>query len=743
MAHSVELELGGRKLIIESGHVAKQANGAVTVRYGDSMVLSTVCSNQEPREGFDFFPLTVEYRERAYAAGKIPGGFFKREGRPSEKEILSARIIDRPIRPLFPKDFKGETQVINFVISHDQVNDTDVLALIGTGACMAISDVPVSKTIAGARVGRIDGQFVINPTIEQVEESDLSIVMAGSADAITMVEGASREVSESDLADALFFGFDHIKQIVAKIEELKGMCGKPKFEYTPVATNESLHSRVTEMVKDKLGELNRIADKDERRDAKKKLTREVEEALAEEFEDSAKDIHSIIHDLDAETMRNMILNEGTRIDGRKEDEVRQITCEVGFVPRAHGSAIFTRGQTQSLAAVTLGTKVDEQRLDELEGESTKSYMLHYNFPPFSTGETKPIRGTNRREIGHGNLAERALLPVIPSEEGFPYTIRIVSDIMESNGSSSMASVCGGSLALMDAGVPIKSPVAGIAMGLIKSEDKVVILTDILGDEDHFGDMDFKVTGTNEGITAIQMDIKIDGLDIETMREALDRARKARLHILDRMNATISKHRDQLSEFAPRILTIKINPSKIGDVIGPGGKVIRAIVEETGAKVDINDDGTVLIASVDAAAGQAAMERVTAIAEEAELNKVYNGIVRRTTTFGAFIEILPGTDGLLHISEIDTRRIEKVEDVLNVGDRLDVKVINIDPDGKIRLSRKALLTGDDDGDSGGDGGRGNGHDRGGRRSDRPDRGGRGGDRGGRSRSDRHSRSGERN
>jgi polyribonucleotide nucleotidyltransferase len=731
MPHSVQLELGGRTLIIESGHLARQSNGAVTVRYGDSMVLSTVCANPEPKEGFDFFPLTVEYRERTYAAGKIPGGFFKREGRPSEKEILSARIIDRPIRPLFPKDFKGETQVINFIISHDQKNDTDILALIGTGAALAISDIPTSKAIAGVRVGRIDGQFVVNPTIEQVEESDLSIVLAGSADAITMVEGGSREVSESDIADALFFGFDYIKQILAKIEELKQMCGKATFEYTPVQVNESLTARVTELVGGRLDEYNRIGDKDERRTAKKKLTREIEEALAAEFEDSASAIHNNIHDLDSEAMRNMILGEGRRIDGRPVDEVRQITCEVGFVPRAHGSAIFTRGQTQSLVAVTLGTKVDEQRLDELEGESTKSFMLHYNFPPFSTGETKPIRGTNRREIGHGNLAERALLPVIPSEEGFPYTIRIVSDIMESNGSSSMASVCGGSLALMDAGVPIKAPVAGIAMGLIKAEDTVVILTDILGDEDHFGDMDFKVAGTAEGITAIQMDIKVDGLDIDTMRQALDRARTARLHILDRMNATISKHRDQLSEFAPRILTIKISPSKIGDVIGPGGKVIRAIVEETGAKVDINDDGTVLIASVDAAAGRAAAERVLAIAEEAELYKIYNGIVRRTTTFGAFVEILPGTDGLLHISEIDTRRIEKVEDVLNVGDRLDVKVISIDPDGKIRLSRKALMGGGDDSDD--DSGPGNGHDRG-------ERGG--GDRGGRGRHDRRARSGNR-
>ena len=690
MSHKVEFEIGGRTMIIESGRVAKQANGAVTVQFADSMVLSTVCAESEPKKGFDFFPLTVEYREKSYAAGKIPGGFFKREGRPSEKEILSARIIDRPIRPLFPDDFQGDTQIINFIISHDQLNDTDMLALIGSGACLAISDVPIAKTIAGVRVGRIDGQFVIFPRLDQMDECDLTIVMAGSANAITMVEGGGQEALEEDVIQALTFGHEHIKQIVAKIDELKAMCGKPKFEYTPESTDPVILERVKGMIGDRLDKANRIVEKDERRATKKAFQKEVLEALAEEFPEGEKDIKTAIHDFDSEAMRSMILNEKRRIDGRGPDDVRQLTSEVGFLPRAHGSAIFTRGQTQALVAVTLGTKYDEQRLDELEGESTKSYMLHYNFPPFCTGETKPMRGTSRREIGHGALAERALQPIIPDEAAFPYTLRVVSDVLESNGSSSMASVCAGSLALMDAGVPTKTAVAGIAMGLIKANNEVVILTDILGDEDHFGDMDFKVAGTTEGINAIQMDIKITGLDIETMRVALDKARVARLKILENMNATISKHRDNLSEYAPRIITIQINPAKIGDVIGPGGKIIRSIVEETGAKIDINDDGTVFIASSDGEAGAKAVARIQALTEEPEMGKVYSGIVRRTTDFGAFVEIIPGTDGLVHISELDIARVNKVEDVCRVGDRMDVKVINIDRDGKIRLSRKVLL-----------------------------------------------------
>ncbi len=690
MSYKVEFELGGRTMTIESGKMAKQANGAVTVRYGDSMVVATVCAMTEPKTGQDFFPLTVEYREKSYAAGKIPGGFFKREGRPSEKEILSARIIDRPIRPLFPDDFKGETQCISYVISHDQKNDTDVLALTGTAAAIAISDIPISSTIAGVRVGRANGTFVINPTFEQLEESDISITMAGSADSITMVEGGGREVSEEDIVQAIMFGHEQIKIIVSKIEDLKKMCAKPKFEYTPVAIDAAISHKVKELVGNRLDASNHVADKETRRKQKKQLTDEIQTALAETFPDQASAINHVIHDLDSESMRNMILREQKRIDGRGPDEIRQITCEVGVLPRAHGSALFTRGQTQALVAVTLGTKIDEQRLDELEGESTKSYMLHYNFPPFSTGETKAIRGTSRREIGHGALAERALIPIVPAETGFPYTVRVVSDIMESNGSSSMATVCGGSLALMDAGVPVKTAIAGIAMGLIKSDHNVVVLTDILGDEDHFGDMDFKVAGSATGVTSIQMDIKITGLDIATMRLALEKARTARLSILGNMNATISKHRDQLSDFAPRILILKINPSKIGEVIGPGGKIIRGIIEETGAKIDISDDGTVLISSVDAEAGRAALARVQSIVEEPEVGRTYDGLVRRITDFGAFVEILPGTDGLVHISELDVNRVNRVEDICRVGDRMEVKVINVDNDGKVRLSRKALL-----------------------------------------------------
>ena len=692
MIQRSEFEIGGRTMIIECGKVAKLATGAVTVQYGDTMVISTVCAATEPKIDQDFFPLTVEYREKSYAAGKIPGGFFKREGRPSEKEILSARIIDRPIRPLFPADFRCDTQCISWVISHDQQNDSDLMALNGTSAAIAVSGIPVANIVAGVRVGRINGEFVINPEIGQLDESDMNITIAGSANAIGMVEGGGREILEADLVAALIFGHEHIKKIVAQIEDLKARVNPTPFKYTPVVVDATLVESVKNLTGDKLFAFNKIADKETRRSEKKKMTDEIVLALAEKFPTSAKAIGNIIHDLDSEAMRSMILNEGYRIDGRKSHEIRPISIEVGVLPRAHGSALFTRGQTQALVAVTLGTKMDEQRLDELEGESTKSYMLHYNFPPFSTGETKPIRGTSRREIGHGALAERALYPMIPAETSFPYTVRVVSDIFESNGSSSMASVCGASLSLMDTGVPIKSAVAGIAMGLITAEGKVAILTDILGDEDHFGDMDFKVAGSVTGVTAVQMDIKVTGLDIDIMRKALEQARQARLSILEQMNAVISKHRDQLSDYAPRIITIKINPSRIGEVIGPGGKIIRAIVEETGAKIDINDDGTVMIASVDGEAGRKAKERIEAIVQEAEIGGVYNGIVRRIAAFGAFVEIFPGTDGLVHISELDVSRVGRVEDVCNVGDRLEVKVINIDGDGKIRLSRKALLVG---------------------------------------------------
>lgn len=690
MEQRVELEIGGKTLSIETGKVAKQANGAVMVRLADTVILSAVVCGDDPNDGRDFFPLTIDYREKTYAAGKIPGGFFKREGRPSEKEILSMRIIDRPIRPLFPEGFVNEVQCHNIVLSADQENDADILCLIGTSAALTISDIPFVKTIAGVRIGRIDGRLIINPTFKELEESDINITVAGSAGSITMVEGGGREISEMEMIEALAFGHEHIKMIVAKIEELRGLAGKPKMEFAPKAVDEGLKNKITEMANAKLNEYNRIADKDERRNLKHKLNDEIKEALAEEFPEMEGTIGNIIHDLDASVMREMIVKEGRRIDGRSPDEVRPITCEVGVLPRTHGSALFTRGQTQALVTLTLGTKIDEQRIDDLEGESTKSYMLHYNFPSFSVGEVRPIRGVSRREVGHGALAERALQPIIPVEGKFPYTIRIVSDILESNGSSSMASVCGGSLALMDGGVPTKTAVAGVAMGLIKDDDKVIILTDILGDEDHFGDMDFKVTGTDKGITAFQMDIKITGIDLNLMAQAMEKARQGRLHILGKMNEVISKNRDNLSSYAPRILTIKIPVEKIGEVIGPGGKMIRSIVEATGAKIDIEDDGTVMIASVDAAAGEKAKEMIESLTEEAEVNKVYMGTVRRITNFGAFIEILPGTDGLLHISEIDVGHVARVEDFFRLGDQVEVKVIAIDPEGKIRLSRKALL-----------------------------------------------------
>jgi polyribonucleotide nucleotidyltransferase len=690
MVHKIEVELDGKKLIIETGKMALQANGSVLTRLGDTMVLSAVCASDKPLEGRDFFPLTVDYREKTYAAGKIPGGFFKREGRPSEKEILSMRITDRPIRPLFPEGFKNEVQCHNIVLSADLKNDADVLGLIGTATALVISDIPFTKTIAGVRVGRVNGEFIIFPTFAELEESDINLTMAGSSESIAMVEGGGKEISEADMIAALGFGHENIKKIIAKIDELKEMAGKPKFEYKPVVVDEALAAKVTEMAKSRLEEYNNIGDKDERKTKKRALHLEIEEALADEFPDSTGPMSGVFYDLDSEIMRGMIVNENRRIDGRGPDEVRPITCEVGILPRTHGSALFTRGQTQALVVLTLGTKMDEQRVDDLEGESTKSYMLHYNFPSFSVGEVRPIRGVNRREIGHGALAERALQPIIPIEDRFPYTIRIVSDILESNGSSSMASVCGGSLAMMDGGVPTKAALAGVAMGLIKEEDKVIILTDILGDEDHFGDMDFKVTGTAEGVTAFQMDIKIAGIDLDIMAQALGKAKAARLHILEKMNATISKNRSELSTYAPRIITIKIKVEKIGEVIGPGGKTIRSIVEATGAKIDISDDGTVLIASVDGEAGAKAKAMVEAIVEEPEINRVYNGTVRRITNFGAFIEILPGTDGLLHISEIDNSHVQRVEDFLRLNDKVDVQVLSIDSDGKIRLSRKVLL-----------------------------------------------------
>ncbi len=712
--HQVEISIDDRTLSIQTGHVAKQASGAVLVRLGDTIVLATACMS-DARPDQDWFPLTVDYREKAYAAGKIPGGFFKREGRPTEKEILSSRLVDRPIRPLFPNGFFNEVQVLLSVLSSDQENDSDILGIIGASAALSISDIPFEKAIAGVRVARVAGQLKILPTVSELEENDINIVVSGSTDAINMVEGGAHEVSETDMLEALDFAHDWIKKIVTAIEELKSKCGKPKAEFAPPEVNEDMAKEVTDMATERIKDANRTIDKHERQDKINKLTDEIQEKLAEKYPEQEKAINALIHDIEKTDMRDMTLNEQKRIDGRGYTDIRDITCEVGVLPRPHGSAIFTRGQTQALVATTLGTKMDEQKIDDILGESFKSFMLHYNFPPFSTGETKFLRGPGRREIGHGALAERALEQVIPLESGFPYTIRIVSDVMESNGSSSMATVCGSSLSLMDAGVPIKAPVAGIAMGLIKEGEKYAVLTDILGAEDHLGDMDFKVAGTSEGITAFQMDVKITGIDREIMAKALDQAHDARMFLLGKMLEVIDKPREELSQYAPRIIFMKIKVEKIGEVIGPGGKMIRSIIEETGAKIDIEDDGTVLIASVDQAAGEAAKKRVEQLTEEAVIGKIYEGKVRRVTNFGAFIEIIPGTDGMVHISELENFRVERVEDIINVGDMVSVKVIDIDREGKIRLSRKAAIYGDDATPS----------------SPRPDRDrDRGGDRGGR-------------
>jgi polyribonucleotide nucleotidyltransferase len=685
----VELQIDDRTLTIETGHVAKQASGSVLVRLGDTVILAAACMS-DPRQDQDFFPLTVDYREKAYAAGKIPGGFFKREGRPTEKEILSSRLIDRPIRPMFPDGFFNEVQVLLSVLSSDQENDSDVLGIIAASAALAISDIPFNTNIAGVRVAKIAGQLVAFPTISQLEANEINIVVAGSAVAINMVEGGSKEVSEGDMLEALDFAHDWIKKVVAIIDDLKAKVGKPKAEFTPPVIDPEMLKEVTELATERVKDANRTTEKHDRQEKLNTLKKEIQEQLAEKYPEQERVMSSIIHDIERVDMREMILNEQKRIDGRGYEDIRPIECLVGVLPRPHGTGLFTRGQTQALVATTLGTKMDEQKIDDILGESFKSFMLHYNFPPFATGEVKRMMGPGRREIGHGALAERALEQVIPSENAFPYTIRIVSDVLESNGSSSMATVCGSSLSLMDAGVPIKAPVAGIAMGLVMEGEKYAVLTDILGAEDHLGDMDFKVAGTRDGITAFQMDVKTTGINTQIMKVALDQAYRARVFILDKMAEAIDKPRAELSPYAPRIIFMKIKISKIGEVIGPGGKNIRHIIETTGAKIDIEDDGTVLIASVDQQAGESARLMIEAMTEEAEIGKIYTGTVRRTTNFGAFIEILPGTDGMVHISELENYRVNRVEDVVRVGDKVTVKVIDIDPEGKIRLSRKAVL-----------------------------------------------------
>ena len=689
--HRIETTFAGRPLILETGRMARQAHGACLVTYGETVVLCTAVAQDQPTH-LPFFPLTVEYRERTYAAGKFPGGFVKRETRPSEAEILSARLIDRPIRPMFPDGFQNETQIFATVLSADQENDADVIAIVGTSIALVMSKIPFNNPIAGVRVGRIQGQWVLNPTFQQLEFSDVDMVVAGTEDAILMVEGGCVEVSEEDIAEGLVAAHNGIKELCRVQRDFVKPVQQPEMTWTAVEPAEVLRTKVAELAGSRVVEAMGIADKTERNVALGSIKEEVMAALAEAFPDEVQHIKEVLYQTEKTAMRKQILEKGVRSDGRGVDDIRPINIEVGLLPRTHGSALFTRGQTQSLGVVTLGTQADEQRLDSIDvpSETTKSFMLHYNFPPFSTGEVKPVRGTGRREIGHGALAERAIQPLLPAYDEFPYTIRVVSEIMESNGSSSMASVCSASLSLMDAGVPLRGSCAGVAMGLIKEGDKVAVLTDILGMEDALGDMDFKVAGTRRGVTSIQMDIKIEGLTLDIMREALTRAKKGRMHILDKMDEAISTHREALSKWAPRIITIQIDPAKIGEVIGPKGKTIRAIQEETGAIINIEDSGLVMISSVSGEGGEKARERIAAMTAVPEVGRIYEGPVKSTTAFGAFIEIMPGTEGLCHISELQDARTEKTEDVVKKGDIVKVKLLSIDEKGRLRLSRKAAL-----------------------------------------------------
>jgi len=690
MVTTVETEIGGKRLILETGLMAKQAGGAVVVRYCDTVVLSTAVSSKVERANVDFLPLTVDYQERAYAAGRIPGGFFKREGRQTEKEILTSRLIDRPIRPLFPDGYYYDTQVIATVLSIGEESSADLMGMVASSAALAISEIPFKGPIGAVRVGLVDGTFIVNPGQKELENTSLNLVVAGTADAIMMVEGGANELTEDQMLEALETAHREIKKIVALVNELVAKVGKPKRPVKIVELDKDLAKQVAELAMDSLMTAIVIPDKMERQRTLDALLDEIKQKLKNDEPTRNLQIATIFFSIEKDEVRKMLLEKNVRADGRKPDQIRPISSVVGMLPRTHGSALFTRGETQALVVATLGTSVDEQRVDSLEGEYFKSFMLHYNFPPFSVGETKPLRGPGRREVGHGALAERALKAMVPTKQEFPYTIRIVSDILESNGSSSMATVCGGTLALMDAGVPIKAPVAGIAMGLIKEGDKVIVLSDILGLEDHLGDMDFKVTGTSQGITALQMDMKIEGITIDVMRTALRQAKEGRLHILGKMLETLATPRKNLNAYAPRIITMQISTDKIKDVIGSGGKVIRSIVEQTGAKIDIEDNGTINIASSDEAAANKAKEIIRGICQEAEVGKLYMGKVRKIMDFGAFVEIFPGTDGLLHISQISEQRLEKVTDALKEGDEVLVKVLEIDRQGKIRLSRKEAM-----------------------------------------------------
>jgi len=690
MKHSVDIELAGRRLTLETGRIAKQADGAIWATYGDTVVLATAVASQTVKPGVDFLPLTVDYQEKTYAAGKIPGGYFKREGRPSEREVLTSRLIDRPLRPLFPEGYYFDTQVIASVLSADKSGVSDVIGIIAASAALAISPIPFNGPIAGVKIGRVNGQFVVNPDLEALETSDLHLVVAGTADAVMMVEAGANELPEATMLEAIELAHSEIKRIVAKIEELRRLAGKPKRTVLQESIDTGLAEQVRGLVAGPIREAILIPNKSARQERLDQVLAETIEKLKTDDSNRTRHVKIIFHGLEYTEVRNMILEKRVRADGRGPADIRPITCEVGVLPRAHGSAVFTRGETQSLAVVTLGTTDDEQRIDALEGEYMRTFMLHYNFPPFSVGEARPLRSPGRREVGHGALAERALKSVIPGKDKFPYTVRIVSEILESNGSSSMATVCGGTLALLDAGVPIKEPVAGIAMGLIKEGDQVLVLSDILGLEDHLGDMDFKVTGTKNGVTALQMDIKIGGITSALMREALGQAQAGRLHILERMAQALNTPRTKLSAFAPRIFPMKIKQDKIRDVIGPGGKMIRSIIAETGVKINVEDTGDVTIASSDEASAQKAIEMIKRLTEEVEVGKIYMGTVRKIMDFGAFVEVLPGTDGLVHISQLAHHRVKAVSDEVSEGDQVMVKVLEIDKQGKIRLSRKEAM-----------------------------------------------------
>jgi len=690
MAQKLQIDLGGRPFSVETGKVAKQANGSVMVQYGETVVLVTAVTSEKKREGLDFIPLTVNYQEMTYAAGRIPGGFFKREGRPSDRETLISRFIDRPLRPLFPKGFQNEIQIIATVLSADQDNDPSILGMIGASSALSLSDIPFDGPIAGAKVGRIDGEFVLNPTHEELDLSDIDLFVAGSENAIIMVEGSAKEVKEEEILEAILFGHQSLQPVIDLQKRMKSALGLPPRAFELQKPEETLYEKVSAVAREKLEETIHITEKGKRRERLEEILQFTFQELGAVDESSRKMLKIAFEEVFRKLVRKLILEKKERLDGRRLSEIRPISCEVGILPRTHGSALFTRGETQVLAVVTFGTSEDEQKINSLTGETYKSFMLHYNFPPFSTGEVSPLRSPSRREIGHGALAERAILPVLPSSETFPYTIRIVSEVLESNGSSSMATVCGSSLSLMDAGVPVKAPVAGIAMGLILEGGESAVLSDILGDEDHLGDMDFKVAGTSEGVTAIQMDIKVRGISKEIMGKVLEQAREGRCHILGKMAETISEPRKDLSRHAPRIVSLQVKQEKIRDVIGPGGKNIRAIVDQTGVKVDVEDSGLVKLASPNYEAIEKAIYMIKRLTQEVEVGALYNGKVVRILGFGAIVELFPGTDGLVHISQLAEGHVKEVSDVLKEGDEVLVKVIDIDPQGRVRLSRKAAL-----------------------------------------------------